>query len=52
MQAAVAAHADPQRRVVGQPDSPLSLMEGAAGVLCFLLDVAAPETAAFPGWEI
>ena len=40
-----------------KPDSPLSLMEGAAGVLCYLLDVhraaqGASDAEGFPGWEI
>ena len=41
VQSAMAATSDPQRRVRGVPDSPLSLMEGTAGVLCFLLDLSA-----------
>ena len=52
VQGQMAQHEDPQRRVLGQPDSPGSLMEGSVGVLCFLLDLAAPEAAAFPGWEL
>jgi len=55
LQQAIAVQPDPQRQVRGVPDSPRSLMEGAAGVICFLLDVALdgvfPGTAAFPGWE-
>ena len=31
-----------------RPDSPLSLHEGIAGVLCLLSDLAAPEQAHFP----
>lgn len=31
---------DPERKVVGKPDSPLSLMEGDAGIACFLMDLA------------
>lgn len=49
---AVAKQPDPQRRVLGKPDSPYSLMEGTAGLLCYLLDVAVPESSAFPGWEV
>ena len=41
-----------QRRVPGVADSPHSLMEGAAGDLCFLLDLISPDTSAFPGWEL
>ncbi|CAK0800214.1 unnamed protein product [Prorocentrum cordatum] len=51
LQEAMCRQPDPQRRVPGCPDSPASLMEGAAGVACFLLDAIAPEGAAFPGWE-
>jgi hypothetical protein len=43
---------DPQRRVVGVPDSPYSLMEGLGGTLCFLVDVLQPEKARFPGFEL
>ena len=54
---AISRQPDPQRRVRGKPDSPLSLMEGAAGVLCYLLDVhraaqGASDAEGFPGWEI
>ncbi len=61
VQAAMAAQPDPQRRVVGVPDSPQSLMEGDCGVFVFLLDLADAEEglfavddrqAAFPGWEL
>ena len=66
LKAAVAQAPDRQRRVQGVPDAPLSLMEGDAGVLCFLLDLAAaaepeagggdsgarPPVPAFPGWEL
>ena len=58
--AAISATDDPQRRgPPGVPDSPQSLMEGSAGVACFLLDLArasegsaAECRAAFPGWEV
>eukprot|EP01045_Picozoa_sp_COSAG04_P043231 COSAG04_NODE_14070_length_581_cov_19.850622_1_plen_129_part_10 len=40
---ATASAEDPQREAQGVPDSPRSLMEGEAGVVCFLLDAAAPE---------
>lgn len=43
---------DPQRLMRGVPDTPYSLMEGAGGVLCYLLDVLNPEKASFPGYEI
>jgi len=52
LQEAIAQQPDPQRRVRGVPDSPCSLMEGSAGVVCFLLDVCSPHAARFPGWEI
>merc|ERR1712178_473387 len=52
LQRAVAQQPDPQRRVPGVPDSPRSLMEGSAGVLCFLLDVSSPEASRFPAWEL
>lgn len=52
LKAAQAATRDPQRKVTGLPDSPDSLMEGTAGVVCFLLDVAAPphRLIGFPGY--
>ena len=43
---------DPQRRLVGVPDSPYSLMEGLGGTLCFLVDVLQPDKARFPGFEL
>ena len=43
---------DSQRQISGRPDSPQSLMEGSAGVLCFLLDLQHPGKARFPGWEL
>ena len=51
---ATASAEDPQREVQGVPDSPSSLMEGEAGVVCFLLDAAAPDRreAGFPGWDL
>ncbi len=55
LRAAMAAAPDRQRRVQGVPDSPRSLMEGDAGVFCFLLDLAAADTGGgfgFPGWEL
>lgn len=52
LQQAIRQHHDPQRCVCGIPDSPRSLMEGSAGVVCFLLDCANPTTASFPGWEM
>jgi hypothetical protein len=50
--AAAASYPDPQRAVVGVPDSPCSLMEGKAGVVCLLLDMLSPATARFPAWEV
>lgn len=52
VQQAIQQQPDPQRRVPGVPDSPQSLMEGSAGVICFLLDLSAPATSAFPAWEL
>ena len=62
LQAAMAATPDRQRRVQGVPDSPCSLMEGDAGVFCFLLDLhlavdqgasqGAGRAGGFPGWEL
>jgi len=52
LQDAIRRQPDPQRRVQGLPDSPCSLMEGTAGVLCFLLDAAVPSNSAFPAWEL
>lgn len=52
LQEAIAQQPDRQRRVPGVPDSPFSLMEGTAGVFCFLLDAARPARAAFPAWEL
>ena len=49
----IAQQDDPQRRVRGVPDSPASLMEGTAGVVCFLLDLARGRDAAgLPGWDL
>eukprot|EP00760_Papus_ankaliazontas_P039795 PhM_4_TR9783/c0_g1_i2/m.40452 len=47
----VSAVVDPQRLVQGQPDVPHSLMEGAAGVACFLNDLCSPGLSNFPGFE-
>ncbi|CAE7504264.1 lancl1, partial [Symbiodinium sp. CCMP2456] len=52
LQEAIRRQPDQQRLVRGVPDSPLSLMEGDAGLFCFLLDMAAPERSSFPGWEL
>jgi len=52
LQQKIAKHPDPQRMVKGVPDSPYSLMEGKAGVICFLLDISAPEKSCFPAWEL
>lgn len=49
--AAVQSYTDEQRDVQNIPDSPYSLMEGAAGVVCFLYDLLAPLRSAFPGFE-
>ena len=34
------------------PDCPLSLYEGWAGTVCFLIDLVSPDTAAFPFSEV
>lgn len=34
------------------PDRPLSLYEGTAGVICFLLNLLEPEKSSFPGYQI
>jgi len=52
LQERIARHPDQQRMVNGVPDSPRSLMEGSAGIICFLLDVSAPEKSSFPAWEL
>eukprot|EP00927_Polykrikos_kofoidii_P071425 TRINITY_DN67688_c0_g1_i1.p1 TRINITY_DN67688_c0_g1~~TRINITY_DN67688_c0_g1_i1.p1 ORF type:complete len:446 (+),score=31.65 TRINITY_DN67688_c0_g1_i1:184-1338(+) len=51
IQQAVRRQPDSQRRVIGVPDSPRSLMEGTAGVICLLADLCSPDVSAFPGWE-
>ena len=48
----VRSYEDPQRMVVGVPDFPYSLMEGACGTLCFLVDCVQPHVAKFPGFDI
>jgi hypothetical protein len=48
---AVASYDDPQRLRMGVPDVPDSLMEGVAGVGCFLLDLLEPHFSCFPGYE-
>ena len=40
------------RNEARQPDCPLSLYEGWAGTLCFLLDLSKPDQAHFPFSEI
>jgi len=47
----VFSHFDHQRKVVGLPDHPNSLMEGMAGEVCLLLDLHTPLQAAFPGYD-
>lgn len=40
---------DPQfKKYARTPDRPYSLYEGLAGTVCFLVDLLAPESAAFP----
>lgn len=48
---AVEAFIDPQRKTIGVPDYPYSLMEGLAGTICYCCDLLHPDTAAFPGYE-
>jgi lantibiotic modifying enzyme len=43
---------DPQRYQVGVPDHPFSLMEGAAGTICYLIDCLNPLSALFPAYDI
>ena len=52
IQSSIAKHPVSQRKVIGIPDMPYSLMEGSAGVACFAIDLLDPLKAAFPGWEI
>ena len=49
---AIGDTADPQRKVRGVPDSPWSLMEGSAGLICFYLDLLQPGVSAFPAYEL
>ena len=48
---AVEAFADPQRKILGTPDSPYSLMEGLAGTITYFCDLLYPNLAAFPGYD-
>ena len=43
---------DTFRNGARQPDCPLSLYEGWAGTLCFLVDLANPKQAHFPFSEV
>ena len=47
----VVVYIDPQRRRVGVPDRPYSLMEGLGGTICFFCDLLHPKMAAFPGYD-
>ena len=47
----VSVSLDPQRRRIGIPDFPYSLMEGLGGTICFFCDLLHPKTAAFPGYD-
>jgi hypothetical protein len=40
------------KREARLPDCPHSLYEGTAGAACFLLDLAQPESAEFPFFDI
>ena len=42
---------DPQRYMIGIPDTPYSLMEGMGGTLCFYYDLLSGNMC-FPGYEI
>lgn len=48
---AVYSYNDPQRFAIGQPDTPMSLMEGLGGVISFFCDLLHPKTATFPGLQ-
>ena len=43
---------NPEFRQARVPDCPLSLYEGWAGTVCFLLDLLKPDKAAFPFSEV
>ena len=47
----VKMYEDPQRYMVGIPDTPYSLMEGMGGTLCFYYDLLSGNMC-FPGYEI
>ena len=47
----VKLYEDPQRYMVGIPDTPYSLMEGTGGTLCFYYDLLSGNMC-FPGYEI
>jgi lantibiotic modifying enzyme len=47
----IGSYVDPQRFKVGVPDTPYSLMEGAAGIVCFYCDLLYPDEASFPGYD-
>lgn len=42
---------DESRHVKGIPDTPYSLLEGYAGVVCLYVDALCPEKSAFPGYD-
>ncbi|XP_062505179.1 uncharacterized protein LOC134181907 isoform X2 [Corticium candelabrum] len=42
---------DRSRHVKGVPDTPYSLLEGYAGVVCLFVDALSPEQSAFPGYD-
>ena len=55
----VSQYADPQRKVVGKPDTPYSLMEGDGGLLIMYYDLISLingdndcMTKVLPGYEI
>ncbi|CUG89741.1 Hypothetical protein, putative [Bodo saltans] len=51
--ASTATYEDAQRVIPNIPDTPLGLMEGRSGTLCFLVELLyAPTTSAFPGYEV
>jgi hypothetical protein len=47
----VKLYEDPQRYMIGIPDTPFSLMEGMGGTLCFYYDLLSGNMC-FPGYEI
>jgi hypothetical protein len=51
VQKQLSEYKDRSRQVRGLPDSPYSLLEGYAGVVCLYVDTLCPEQSAFPGYD-